>query len=236
MLASYSRGALLGLFAVAFVFWLKSKRKFASLLTVSVVLGGGLALMPEKWWERMNKLQDIHQDKSAEGRLYIWRVAWNLFKRQPFTGVGFHATDYHNVIDLIVPGGNVHEIHSIWFQMLAEQGIFVFLIWLAMIVYGFIECRRLAKVARARPEFSWAADLARMGQISILAYVVTGTFLPISSWDVFFTTLVAFSAAHAVVANQIAGERRAAERVPRRPPMRPIPAMGRAPQGLGGTS
>jgi probable O-glycosylation ligase (exosortase A-associated) len=236
VLASYSRGALLGLIAVAFVFWLKSKRKIASLIAVTVVLAGGLALMPEKWWERMNKLQNIHTDKSAEGRLYIWRVAWTFFQRHPFTGIGFHATDYHNVIDLVVPGGNVHEIHSIWLQMLAEQGIFVFLIWLGMIGYGAFECRRVAKLARLRPELSWAADLARMGQISILAYLVTGTFLPISSWDVFFTILVTLSATRLVVARQIAAQDKVAAPLPPRRFVRPMPAMSRAPQHARGTS
>jgi probable O-glycosylation ligase (exosortase A-associated) len=205
VLASYSRGALLGLIAVAGVFWLRSKRKITSLLALGCTLALGLALMPEKWWERMNTLQHIHQDKSAEGRLYIWRIAWELFKKHPLTGVGFHATAYHNVIDMIEPGGTVHDIHSIWFQMLAEQGIVVFFIWLAMLAYGTYECRRLAKVSRNKPGFSWALDLARMGQISILAYLITGTFLPISSWDVFFTVLIILSAARAVVIQETAG-------------------------------
>ena len=55
---------------------------------------------------------------------------------------------------------------------------------------GIIESWRVIRITRGLPQFAWASDLARMGQISILAYIVTGTFLPISSWDVFFTMLV----------------------------------------------
>jgi putative inorganic carbon (hco3(-)) transporter len=75
-----------------------------------------------------------------------------------------------------------------------------------MIVAGWIGCWRLARMSRDHPEVSWAADLARMGQVSILAYVVTGTFLPISSWDVFFTVLVTIGAANPIVARQLAGQ------------------------------
>lgn len=65
VLASYSRGALLGLIAVAFVFWLKTKRKIISLVGVTVVLTAGLAFMPEKWWDRMNTIGHYHTQKSA---------------------------------------------------------------------------------------------------------------------------------------------------------------------------
>jgi len=206
VLASYSRGALLGVLAVGFAFWLKSKQKVLSLVVIGTGLLVGVLFMPEKWWERMDTIRHYQHDASAESRLFIWRVAWQLFKQHPLTGVGFHATAFHYVIDMISPGGNVHDIHSIWLQILAEQGIVVFCIWLGMIAAGWVGCRRLARASRNRPEVSWAADLARMGQISILAYVVTGTFLPISSWDVFFTVLVTIGAANPIVARQLAGQ------------------------------
>lgn len=206
VLASYSRGAFLGVLAVGFAFWLKSKQKVLSLVVVCTTLSAGVFFMPEKWWERMNTIRNYQGDASAEGRLFIWRVAWQLFKQHPLTGVGFHATAFHSVIDMISPGGVVHDIHSIWLQMLAEQGIIVFCIWLGMLAAGWFGCWKLGRMSRNHPEVSWATDLARMGQISILAYVVTGTFLPMSSWDVFFTVLVTIGAANPIVARQLAGQ------------------------------
>jgi len=93
-LTSYSRGALLGLVALSGVLWLRSKHKMQSLIAISFALAIGLAIMPQSWWDRMYSLQHYQDDASAMGRLYIWGLAWNLARMHPFTGVGFHATDY----------------------------------------------------------------------------------------------------------------------------------------------
>ena len=226
VLASYSRGALLGLIAVAGVFWLRSKRKVTSLVALGCTLSLGLAFMPQKWWDRMHTISNYQTQKSAENRLYIWRIAWDMAKRRPLTGGGFHFSLFQNVIDSFVPGGNRLEIHSIWFQMLGEQGFVVFFIWLGMILAGLFESWRVLRVTRGMPQFSWASDLARMGQISILAYAVTGTFLPISSWDVFFTMLAVISATRMVVTRELAAARSTPEKLAWHPA--PIaPAMGR---------
>jgi probable O-glycosylation ligase (exosortase A-associated) len=209
-LASYSRGALLGLISVAFVFWLRTKRKVASLVALGCTLAAFLTLMPQKWWDRMNTIAHYQTQTSAEDRLYIWRMAWRFAEQHPLTGIGFHATVFHNVIDSLDPGGPTLEIHSIWFQILGEQGFVVFFIWFGMLMAGVIETFMVIMVTRGRPECAWANDLARMGQISILAYVVTGTFLPISSWDVFFTILVVISATRMVVSHELAAARTAA--------------------------
>jgi len=224
VLASYSRGALLGVIAVAFVFWLRSKRKLVSLVALGCTLGAILAFLPQKWWDRMYTISHYQTQGSAENRLYIWRVAWQLALRHPLTGAGFHATRFPSVIYSVVPeGGKVLDIHGIWFQMLGEQGFIVFFIWLGMILVGTFETFRVLKLTRNLPDLAWASDLARMGQISILAYLVTGTFLPISSWDVFFTMLVAISATRMVVGRERAAARSASGQLS----WHPAPIVGR---------
>ncbi|HSU05512.1 MAG TPA: putative O-glycosylation ligase, exosortase A system-associated [Acetobacteraceae bacterium] len=205
VLASYSRGALLGLLAVAFVFWLKSKRKIVSLIALGCTLAAGVTFMPERWWDRMNTIAHYQTQGSAMSRLFSWHMGWELAKQHPFTGAGFHATTNRNVVEMFASGEHLKgmEIHGIWFQMLGEQGFIVFSIWLGMILVGLFECSRVIRLARNIPRLSWAADLARMGQVSILAYAVTGTFLPISSWDVFFTILVTVSAARLLVGREL---------------------------------
>ena len=140
------------------------------------------------------------------------------------TGGGFHFTLFPNIIDTFVPGGHVLEIHGIWFQILVEQGFIVFFIWLGMILAGVIESWRVIRITRGMRQFAWASDLARMGQISILAYVVTGTFLPISSWDVFFTLLAAISATRMVVVREL----NVARSTPEALAWRPAPIIGRS--------
>ena len=223
VLASYSRGALLGVIAVAGVFWLRSKRKAISLIAVGCTLTMGLAFMPQKWWDRMHTIANYQTQQSAENRLYIWRIAWEMAKRRPLTGGGFHFTLFPSIIDTFVPGGRVLEIHGIWFQILGEQGFIVFFIWFGMILAGAIKSWRVIRITRGMRQFAWASDLARMGQVSIIAYVVTGTFLPISSWDVFFTILAVISATRMVVMREL----NVARSTPEALAWRPAPIIGR---------
>ncbi len=217
-LASYSRGALLGLFALLFALWLRSKHKVASLVVLGAALLVGVHFMPQTWWDRMYTLQDYQENGSALNRLYIWRVAWLLAKSHPFTGVGFHATDYQWVIDMVYPGGKHLEIHSIWFQILGEQGFIVGGIWLLMMIVGVWNAWSVMRLARGHPDLSWASVLCRMAQISILVYAVSGTFLPISCWDVYFTILVIIGCTRLIVVRQLAEEKTG----------RPLPAWMKA--------
>ena len=45
-------------------------------------------------------------------------------------------------------------------------------------------------MARDDPSLEWAGDLGRMAQVSILAYLVAGSFLSLSYWDFYWTLLV----------------------------------------------
>jgi len=205
IIGSFSRGALLGLLGIVGVLWLKSRYKLVTLLAIAAMAIVIILLMPPAWWDRMYTIIHYQHDKSAEGRLQIWVVAWRLFLAHPFTGVGFHATLSPWVVDSVLPGALRRDIHSIWFQMLGEQGIIAFTIWLAMTVLGVINTWKIVRVTRGRPELEWARDLARMAQISILGYVITGTFLPISAWDFYFTILVIISATRTVVVQAVRG-------------------------------
>jgi hypothetical protein len=56
----------------------------------------------------------------------------------------------------------------------------------------------MVRLAKDRPELQWAGDLARMGQVSAVAYMSGGSFLSLSYWDFFLTLMVVLGAAHAV--------------------------------------
>ena len=205
VLASYSRGAFLGIFAVSVVLWWRSRSKLAGVIVLGAALGAAIMFMPADWVARMHTIDHYQPDGSAESRLYIWHVAWLLALRHPLTGAGFHATVFHHVINTVVPGGRILAIHSIWFQVLGQQGFVVFSIWLAITLVGAWNAQRVMRLTHGRPNLSWASDLARMVQVSIAAYAVTGTFLPIAYWDIYFTVLVALQMAHVLVVRQLQG-------------------------------
>ena len=191
VLASYSRGAFLGIFAVSLVLWWRSRSKFLGMVVLGAALAAGIMFMPADWVARMHTIDHYQTDGSAASRLFIWNVAWQLALHHPLTGAGFGATLSPQIVATVAPPLWTIEIHSIWFQALGEQGFPVFFIWLGITLVGVFNARRIVKLTRDRPELAWARDLARMVQVSIVAYAVTGTFLPIAYWDIYFTVLVA---------------------------------------------
>ena len=216
-LASYSRGAFLGIIAVGAMMWWRSRSKMLGLAVIAVAVVAALMFMPESYFARMHTIDHYQADGSAESRLYIWRVAWLLALHHPLTGAGFHATVYQAVIDTIVPGGRHLAIHSVWFQVMGQLGFPLFFVWVGITLVGWHNARQLERMCRGKAQLRWGEDLGRVMQSSIVAYAVTGTFLPIAYWDIYFTTLVALQAAVLLVRAEL---RQTAAEVSGAPPWR----------------
>ena len=189
VLGSYSRGALIALTAVAGFFWLRSRRKLLYGALVVGALAGGVSFMPQQWAERMHTIQTYKLDQSAESRLTMWHTAWIMAKKRPLTGVGFYGTYSRSVVDQFDRTSPARAIHSIWFECLAENGFPTFFIWFGITVAGVIASRRIIRRTRGHPDLAWCADLARMSQVSMIAYLVGGTLLSLSYWDFYYTLL-----------------------------------------------
>jgi putative inorganic carbon (HCO3(-)) transporter len=193
---SYSRGALLGLLAVTAVMWFRSKRKVISAAVLSIGLVGAVAFMPEGWTERMNTIGSYQEDGSATERLVLWDISLKLAQSRPLVGSGFTGPYTRSVVDTVAPDGPARAVHSIWFELLGEHGFPTFILWVGLTVAGLITSIRLARITRDKPELAWAHDLGRMAQVSIVAYLVSGSFLSLSYWDFYWTLLVAVAATH----------------------------------------
>lgn len=198
-IGTQSRGALLALLAAAGLFWLRSRGKVASGMAVVIAVVGVIAFMPASWVERMETMRDYQEDGSAMGRITIWRAAILLALSRPFTGGGFRAIYNQDVVDSVISDVVARATHSIWFEALSDHGFLVFGIWLGIIVATVIYTIRIIHVADQQPELRWAADLARMAQVSIVAFCVGGSFLSLSYWDFFWTLCVVVAATHRVV-------------------------------------
>ena len=78
IVTSYSRGALVGLVAMSFFFWLKSRHKFVIACAGIILIVAALPMMPDHWFERMNTIQNYQEDSSAMGRINSWTLAVNI--------------------------------------------------------------------------------------------------------------------------------------------------------------
>ena len=212
VVGSYSRGALIALAAVAALFWLKSRRKLLYGAIVCGLVAGAVSFMPAGWTARMHTIESYDKDNSAEARLTMWHTAWLLARARPLVGSGFYGPYTRSVVDQVDPASPARAVHSIWFETLGEHGFPTLFIWLAMTVAGALASLRIVRATRDRPDLAWCADLARMAQVSMLAYLVGGTFLSLCYWDFYFTLLGVVTATDVYVRRAVAGARAAKAR------------------------
>jgi probable O-glycosylation ligase (exosortase A-associated) len=187
VVGTYSRGGFLALAAVAFMLLIKSRRR-AGLIVVApmLVLAIG-AFMPQQYFSRIHTIHNYQHNQSAEGRIDSWKFATNVALANPITGGGFDvwASDYQwNTYG--PPGATHRAIHSIWFEVLGEQGFIGLIIFVSMLLVGWLSLARIRKQARGSPELAWMGDLASMIQVSFVGFVAAGTFLPMPYFDLFY--------------------------------------------------
>ncbi|EQD36884.1 O-antigen polymerase, partial [mine drainage metagenome] len=90
-------------------------------------------------------------------------------------------------------GAIPRAIHSIYFRVLGEQGFPGLVLYLMLLFASWKNCSRVRKRTRDLPDMKWAFDLASMLQVSLVAFMTAGAFLPMSYFDLIYQ-LMALSA------------------------------------------
>jgi probable O-glycosylation ligase (exosortase A-associated) len=194
VLGTYSRGALVAIGAVALFMWLNSAHKILSGVVIIAVLAGALSFMPADWLDRMATIENYQTDTSAEGRFAIWTSAATMAVVRPLTGGGFMAPYVQDIVSAYTPGVQARAVHSIYFEVIGEHGFPTFFVWLCITLSGVACTIRIRRRCRRRPDLAWCRDLAKMTQVSIIAYLTAGSLLSMSYWDFYFTLLVVIAA------------------------------------------
>ncbi len=185
ILGSYSRGAYVGLAVLAITFWLRTKNKIVYPVLAIIIMIPLFYLMPELFYERAASIQDYNTDASVQGRFDLWWVAYRYaMDHFPF-GAGFYGITLRGVWAPYM-SGKLFAAHSIYFQVLGEQGVIGLVVYLLLIVSVFRNFQVIRRQTREVPEFRWAWDLATMMQLSLLAFCVCGAALALDFFDLLF--------------------------------------------------
>jgi len=182
ILGSQSRGAFLAIICVAFYFWLKSDKKLVMALFVIPILPIMFLAMPDSWHERMSTIENYQEDSSAMGRINAWSYSINA-ANDNFTGLGFESWSGKTFAIWAPNPADVHAAHSIYFSVIGDHGWVGFLLYFTIFFWSFLIARRVGRVAADTDQFRWAGDLAKMIQVSIVAYATGGAFLSLSYFD-----------------------------------------------------
>jgi probable O-glycosylation ligase (exosortase A-associated) len=189
VLLSYSRGGLLGLVVVLSAIALTSRHKLLAVAFIMICAVAVFSYAPGKWMERMGSFYHGEIDRSAQGRLNAWEFAIVLTRHYPITGGGFE-TFTPDLFERYTPSLFFAGPHSIYFQTLGEQGYVGLALFLSLLGSCWVTLYKMSRVSRRVQSLKWVRPYAYMLGTSLLAYMISGAFLPRAYFD-FFYTLVA---------------------------------------------
>jgi len=199
-IGSQSRGGLIGLAAMGLFLWFKSRNKFVTALMIgsSILIIG--SIMPQAWYDRMNTIKTYQQDDSSLGRINAWWTAFNVATSR-ITGGGMDMFHPPTFAQYAPEPDRVHDVHSIYFEQIGEQGFIGFGIFITLGMMTWARCNQIKRTFKRDPDRKWAADLAAMIQVSMVGYASAGAFLGLSYFDLYYH-LIAITVMAWTFANQ----------------------------------
>jgi len=218
-IGTQSRGALLGMSAMGVMFWWKSRQKFFTALLIAGSAAFIYNFMPQEWFDRMATIQTYEQDASAQTRLESWRFAINVASSR-FFGGGFEAFAGRS------------DSHSIFFQILGHHGFVGLGLFVVLGVFTWMAASRIRRETEKTPDMDWMATLARMTQVSLVAFASAGAFLGMAYFDYTYNLVLIVVVCKAILAARQASLQpatAAGPRPPRRVATAVAPAEGRQP-------
>ena len=196
VIGTYSRGGLLGLAVIAIALVAKSRQKVLAMVLLLASLVSLLTLTTIAWQDRMGKFLEGNIDSSAYSRLIAWGGGWNLAMEYPIGGGGFDVYTDEAIFPSFVPsalrgalyGKNIHlhSSHSIYFQMLGEQGFVGLGLFLLLLASCFLSMRKLRKRARNDDRIAWVEPYTHMFEVTLMAYMISGATLGRAYFDFFY--------------------------------------------------
>lgn len=189
IVGTYSRGALIGLLALGAVMLLRARRRLAYLGAVGVIAMFVAMFMPPQFFDRMQTIDNAEQDTSFAGRVIAWKVATDYaVDHFPF-GAGFYGPQQPRVFLRYFPRAKPRAAHSIYFQVLGEHGFVGLLLYLSLLLSGFVSCARAIRLASADGQL-WIRELAIAVQASLVVFCVSGAALSMAYYDLFIIEIM----------------------------------------------
>lgn len=173
VILSFSRGAWLGLLGSCLVIALAhSRRTFVRAAGVgAVIVALALTISPAF----RSRVFDLRPEANGD-RLVLWQISWEMFKRSPVFGEGYHSFAARR--DSILQGKIPHdhfpvETHSMYFDMLGGAGIVGFSLFLILLGTGLV--RLWEAHARSSPRTE-ARGFLLAGLGGLASFVIVGVF------------------------------------------------------------
>lgn len=186
IIGTWSRGALVGLGAVLVAFAARSRFGIVLVVIGALLAATAPSVMPPEWMNRMSSISEAGEDASFNGRVAAWKTSTAIALARPLVGGGFSAVKVDRVTEEYTMPGSLtagKAAHSIYFEVLGDHGFAGLLLYLIVLIAAGWTTILTLNTARGRPELAWAAQLARMIQVSMVAFLVSGAALSMAYYD-----------------------------------------------------
>lgn len=203
ILGTNSRGGFLAMAVVGIWVVLTSRRKFLSLFLVSVCTVAVFYFAPDSWFSRIDSIGDAGQDVSFLGRLSAWKISSAIALQNPVFGGGMRAQqitwifeEFRNAPALFSIAsdfsvGYAVAAHSIYFEVLGEQGFVGLALFLAILGNALVTRGEINKLAKKLgEEFVWARDLADLLAVSVVAFAVGGAGVSLAHFETLYVVVM----------------------------------------------
>jgi O-antigen ligase len=179
VLATQSRGGLLGMMAIFSVYGYRSIQSKTLFFTIGIIAACALFVMAGISGRASGGAAEDGIDASAMGRLYAWAAAFGMALHNPLSGVGLDnfVSNYYYYSPHW--DGLNHAVHSTWFGVLAETGfigLVVFIITIGLLIRTSL--RSLNRIEKELNVESPAVHAAAQAVFAgLVGTVISATFL-----------------------------------------------------------
>jgi probable O-glycosylation ligase (exosortase A-associated) len=143
------------------------------------------------------------------GRINAWHFAINLANDRPILGGGF-GTFTRDLFQIYAPNpDDVHDSHSIYFEVLAEQGYVGLILFLLIFYLTLRSCKWIIRHSKNDESRKWAYDLAAMIQVSLIGYAVGGAFLGLAYFDLPYNLVAIVVITRLIISEQLSASEHA---------------------------
>ena len=187
MIGTAARAGLVALGAfltVGISGWGNKIKLTAAALVISAMV---YPYLPEAWLERMGTIKEYETDSSAMGRLRVWTWTANFAATHPLGG-GFDAYLANQITRQSDGSRKAKAFHSIYFELLGEQGYTGLAIYLLFSVSTLIGLARFAKGHGLREDQLWMRPFSKCMFAGLVTLLVGGAFIGIAYQPVCFAT------------------------------------------------
>jgi O-antigen ligase len=136
----------------------------------------------------MSTIETYNADSSAMGRIKVWEWTLGYVGDHPLGG-GFDAYLHNRILGVSTEGVTQYlpegqlggkAFHSIYFEVLGEQGIPGFAMYFMMVGLALFKLIRLKRTWRDDPGMGWVSGLANAMLTSIVVILAGGSFVGIA--------------------------------------------------------